>query len=432
MIAKLYLFVGISRIYFRVFRRYGFEGLRKFYKIYDLNFPSEMSLKFRDLLISSLGQDKDKRHHVAVTDNFFNYDGLSMKAIAFYLPQFHVVKENEDWWGGGFTEWTNVTKALPQYAGHYQPHLPGDLGFYDLEIPYKLRNQVELAKKYGLYGFCFHYYYFSGRKILETPINNLLKEKAIDFPFCICWANESWTRRWDGSETDVLLQQVYSEDNDLGFIKDIEVYLRDDRYIRFSGKPIIVVYKVSDLPDPKKTVLRWREYCRDVGIGEIHLIAALSFNIKSPLSYGFDAGVEFPPHNIFSTRVSNKSLRLFNKDFSGAVHSYEALVASELAFKNYDFPCYRTAFPSWDNEARKTGKGLSFFGANPESFMRWLIGIMGYAKKMKESSVTIEEAIFINAWNEWAEGAHLEPDRRFGYAYLDSLSKALSFHKILK
>ena len=341
-----------------------------------------------------------------------------VKAIAFYLPQFHPIAENDQWWGKGFTEWTNVSKATPQFVGHYQPRLPGELGFYDLRVPEIMKRQVELAKNYGIHGFCFHYYWFSGRKrLLERPLNQFLADRSLDFPFCVCWANENWTRRWDGSEAEILMEQRHEPQDDLEFIEDISPILKDRRYIRVNGRPLIIVYRVDILPDARKTADIWRKYCASRGIGEPWLVAAQSFGISDPRRYGFDAAVEFPPHN--SGKLGRLTdLEFLNADFQGRVHSYESYVEQEIDFSWPEYNLYKTIVPSWDNEARRPGRGTIFAGSSPALYEKWLESIR------QATDVNCAEydqkLVFINAWNEWAEGAHLEPDRRFGYAYLDA------------
>jgi len=342
---------------------------------------------------------------------------LRAKLIAFYLPQFHPCEENDAWWGKGFTEWTNVTSAKPQFVGHDQPQLPGDLGFYDLRLPDVIRQQVDLARQYGVFGFCFHYYWFAGRRLLERPLDLFLQDDGIDFPFCLCWANENWTRRWDGHDHEVLIAQEHTPENDLAFIRDLEPYLRDRRYIRMDGKPLVIVYRPSLLPDCAATLERWRQHCRAVGIGEIFLAMA-QFDVEDPRQYGFDAALEFPPHKLAAgLEPINTALDIVNPQYRGHVVHYQAIVDSAKTWPTPEFPLIRGVFPGWDNEARRQGCGYTFAFATPARYREWLEAAVDFAE---HHPVAGERLVMVNAWNEWAEGAHLEPDRRHGHAYLQA------------
>jgi len=372
--------------------------------------------------LSDLAVRKAASDYVALADKPAAMSAIDVRAIAFYLPQFHPIPENDEWWGRGFTEWTNVSKAVPQFVGHYQPRLPGELGFYDLRLAEVMQRQVELAKHYGLQGFCFHYYWFGGRRLLERPVEQFLANKDIDFPFCICWANENWSRRWDGMDQDLLMSQQHSPEDDIAFIAALEPLLRDPRYIRVDGRPLIVLYRPSILPDAVATQQRWRDYCREVGIGEIFL-AMVQFDVEDPRVFGFDVAIEFPPHKLArGLEPINDQLEIINPDYAGCVIDYGSVIERAREHQASGFDMIRGVFPSWDNEARKPGRGYTFANATPQRYREWFDLAIDYARK---HPVAGESLVFINAWNEWAEGAYLEPDRRFGYAYLQQTKEAL-------
>lgn len=346
------------------------------------------------------------------------------KIIAFYLPQFHPIPENDKWWGEGFTEWTNVTKASPLFPGHYQPRLPGPMGFYDLRVPEVLAKQAEMAKKFGVHGFCFHHYYFAGKRLLEKPVDNLLAHPEIDMPFMLCWANENWTRRWDGLEEDILISQAHSPEDDIRFIKDIARYFEDSRYIRVDGKPAFILYKAIQLPDAQATLARWREYWqREKGEG-LYIIMAQTFGEMDPLKYGFDAAVEFPPHAPYDAEggeIITSQIQGLGADFSGLVMEYDSMLRVKLP-EDANYQVYRTVFPSWDCTARKGARAQLFYGDTPASYAKWLTKGMEHAVGQFAADHSF---CFVNAWNEWAEGACLEPDKRFGYRYLNATARAL-------
>ncbi len=344
------------------------------------------------------------------------------RLIAFYLPQYHAIPENDAWWGKGFTEWTNVRPAQPMFPGHYQPHEPLDLGYYDLTDIETQKRQIELAKLYGIGGFCFYWYWFAGKRLLEKPVETWLNNPDLDFPFCICWANENWTRRWDGKDSEVLMGQNHTPEDDLAFIAELGPYLRDPRYIRIDGKPLVLVYRPSLLPDPAATAGRWRKWCRDNGIGEIYLAYTQSFELADPKSYDFDAAIEFPPNNA-SPRVLTDRIQGLDPEFNGIVYDWNSYVDRSRDYPQPDYRLIRSVCPAWDNTARRKKGGAIFLNNTPQEYATWLGNAM--TRTLADAPTVDERIIFCNAWNEWAEGAHLEPDTRFGYAWLETTRNAL-------
>jgi lipopolysaccharide biosynthesis protein len=341
--------------------------------------------------------------------------------VAFYLPQFHPIPENDEWWGKGFTEWTNVTRAVPLFDGHHQPHLPADFGFYDLRLRETRHEQIAVARQYGIDAFCYHYYWFSGRRLLHQPLDDMLADPASDMPFCLCWANENWTRRWDAAEHEVLIAQRYRHEDDLSFIQGLERFFRDSRYLRINGAPLLVVYRPQQLPDPRRTADTWRRWCRDAGLGEIHLCAALTHGNHDYAQFGFDSGVEFPPNDPAVANISQEVP--FHAPHSGPVFRYEDVARLYLAGRSPSPNVFRGVFPSWDNTARTGDRSVIFLGSSPDNYEYWL----GEAIDRTVRDFPGERRlVFINAWNEWAEGCHLEPDRRFGRAYLEATLRAAS------
>jgi lipopolysaccharide biosynthesis protein len=343
------------------------------------------------------------------------------RLIAFYLPQYHPIPENDAWWGKGFTEWTNVARAKPLFKDHHQPQIPADLGFYDLRLDEVRNAQAELASQYGISGFCYYYYWFNGRRLLERPLDALLQTKELDFPFCICWANESWSRRWDGSEQELLMEQVHTPDSDKRFIEDVIPILKDSRYIRVGGAPLLLVYRISLLPDPVSTTECWRKACADAGLNKIHIAAVRSFGIEDPRIFGCDSAVEFPPHGVSAAEIS-KSVEDLDPSFEGKIYDYRDLIAGDQMRPRPEYPVFPCVMPAWDNTARRGLRGHIFHHATPEAYEIWLRSALGRAAK---DPVCDEEIVFINAWNEWAEGTHLEPDKKWGHANLEATRRAL-------
>ncbi len=345
---------------------------------------------------------------------------LPATLVAFYLPQFHPITENDAWWGRGFTEWCNVTRALPQFEGHVQPRLSADLGFYDLRQPDVMREQMRLAREHGIGAFCSYFYWFAGKTLLETPMQQWLADPTLDLPLCLCWANENWSRRWDGRAQDILIGQKHSAEDDLAFIAHIARYLADSRYVRVEGKPLLLVYRPGLLPDARATTQRWRTWCREHGIGEIQLAYVQSFDRVDPRDIGFDAAVGFPPNNTTLAPITGRQ-RLLNPDYQGDVFDWRELAQQVIEQPDPPYPCYPCVNPGWDNEPRRSGSGRVFLHAAPRRYRDWLRHAIAVATRR----VPAQPLVFINAWNEWAEGAVLEPDTRLGHAWLRATREAL-------
>ncbi|NIJ80434.1 glycoside hydrolase family 99-like domain-containing protein [Xanthomonas cannabis] len=349
-------------------------------------------------------------------------DVLPASLIAFYLPQFHPIPENDAWWGRGFTEWRNVARTLPQFEGHQQPRLPADLGFYDLRNPHIMREQARLAQEYGLAAFCFYFYWFAGKTLLEMPIRQWHEDDSITLPFCLCWANEKWARRWDGRGDDILIDQAHDADDDIAFIAHVASYMRNPKYWRVEGRPLLLVYRPNLLPEPTQTTARWRTWCRDNGIGEIHLAYVQGFERPDPRDIGFDAAVEFPP-NMSTPPSITAAQRLLNPDFSGDVLDWRALASDIEQRPLREYTLYPGVNPGWDNEPRRCGKGRVYLHASPRRYRDWLSNTVHHRLANVPSA---HRLVFINAWNEWAEGAVLEPDMRLGHAWLEATRHAMT------
>jgi len=343
------------------------------------------------------------------------------KVLAFYLPQFHQVAENDAWHGEGFTEWTVVARSKPLFPGHRQPELPGELGFYDLRVPEIRYRQAQLAREHGLSGFLYYHYWFGGRRMLGRPFDEVMRSGQPDFPFALCWANESWYRRWQGSIDEMLMEQVFSEEDDIAHIRWLIPCFEDPRYIRIEGRPLLAVYRAQHLPDPCRTVEVWRSECERAGVAPPWLVMfETEEELSDPASRGFDASAEFLPHHLASL-VRSKPLKL-GVDRSHRVFEYEDVTAAYLNRPPVEwrrFPCVATG---WDNAPRRqTGEALILRGSTPEAYGRWL----AEAARRQKESYGGNGVVFVNAWNEWAEGAHLEPDEYWGRGYLESTREAL-------
>ncbi|WP_346796476.1 glycoside hydrolase family 99-like domain-containing protein [Halomonas sp. Bachu 37] len=395
------------------------EGIKRNY--HTRNFCTPKKNKKQLALIDKIKFDDINEGYTSYQES--DSHELAVKVIAFYLPQFHPFPENDAWWGKGFTEWTNVTKAQPNFEGHYQPHLPIHNGFYDLRIPEVMLEQAKLAKNYGVYGFNFYYYWFDGKVLMHKPFEILLKHKEIDIPFCITWANENWTRRWDGAENDILIGQNHCEEDSIKFIENLYKFFDDERYIRINNKPLLIIYRANIIPQMEETIKLWRSKAKEAGYDDLYIVCAQTFGLKSPDEFGFDAAMEFPPHTANSREISDTK-KINNKKYRGRIYDYEQVVENSIKTVEPDFKLFRTCMLSWDNTARKQDNSHIFSNFSLLRYKQWIsnIAINSYNNPKYRKD---EKIIFVNAWNEWAEGTHLEPDRKHGYGYLQTTYDAI-------
>lgn len=349
----------------------------------------------------------------------------SIKVLAYYLPQFHPTPENDAWHGKDFTEWTKVRAANPLFQGHYQQHAPHpDIGYYHLDSPQQLALQAQMMHQAGVHGMIFYHYWFSGRLILEAPAQMLLANPDIDMPFSFCWANENWTRRWDGNESEILLGQVYSPDDALEFIRYLIPFFKDERYIKIDGRPVLFIYRPSAIEHVDDYLRIWREECAFNDVLPPYVVATLTRGAVSAAHYGMDAAVERPLQDWTGGAVADIRSQL--KPYwplNGSVLDYSE-VADHYMHKEHakDGVLFRSLVPTWDNTARYGSEALALHGFTTPKFQEWLEHLIDYS--LRELEVD-RRFIVVNAWNEWAEGAHLEPDIRFGYGYLNSIGRAL-------
>lgn len=345
------------------------------------------------------------------------------RVLAFYLPQFHPIPRNDVWWGRGFTEWTNVTRAVPSFEGHYQPHLPSDLGFYDLRRVEVMDEQQRLASRYGIDGFVVYYYNFGAARILDQPMETLLRHPEVPFRFALCWANENWTRHWDGGERAMLLEQSYDAATLDSVAADLVRFAADPRALRVKGKPLVLIYRPLLVPDVAAVAARLRQRFAEAGEAAIHLVYVESMEALQrrmrPADIGFDACVEFPPQGVGEALL--RTVAPLKAGFDGSLYDYAGTARNAILRQTVDYLRYPAVVPSWDNTARQPLKGTTLVDAEPELFQ-------AYAEHKLEEMLNFTEGeerlLFVNAWNEWAEGAHLEPDRTYGHRWLTALRNA--------
>jgi lipopolysaccharide biosynthesis protein len=353
---------------------------------------------------------------------------LKVRSIAFYLPQYHPIPENDQWWGKGFTEWTNVTKSKPLFPRHYQPRIPADLGFYDLRLPEVRQAQADLAEAHGVHGFCYYHYWFNGSRLLERPFNDVLSSGEPDFPFCLCWANHSWSRGWLGEEKNVMLKQTYSLEDDLIHIRWLIKAFADPRYIQVKNRPLFLIYRPRDLPNPEKTIEIFRNECLRNGVPEPYLLGVDAhcpgFNFET---IGFDGTLVFEPQlgclpsfMNDEAKVSKfiRNLKLGIIDPKLKIYDYSEARHLMMSQKR-KFPTHPCIFVSWDGTPRREKNAIVIVNATPEKFES---GLLDMANSLLDRPHD-ERLLFINAWNEWAEGNYLEPDLRNGTQYLEAVRR---------
>lgn len=351
------------------------------------------------------------------------------RVIAIHLPQYYPFPENDEWWGKGFTEWRNVTKATPRFKGHYQPHLPADLGFYDLRLKESRLEQEKLAKEYRIDGFCYYHYWFNGHLIMEKPVEAKLADKDEDFPFMLCWANENWHRNWAGGYNVSLIEQHYSKDDDIEHFKYLLPFFKDERYIRVDGKPVFCVYRPALFPDFDETVNTWQNLAKNEGF-QLYICkfeAGTEWGRKF-MPKSADAAIEFQPINKEGwdrkySIISKITKKIIKKELFPSIFPYKEYVDFQIQKPPFtDYKRYPSVCPVWDNASRRIGQAFTCFkDVTPELFEKWFSHVYNsFIPFSKE-----ENFIFINAWNEWAEGCHLEPDLKYGRGFLESIKNVL-------
>lgn len=375
----------------------------------------------------------DKSDFINLSNNCYKFKEQDVKLISFYLPQFHDFEENIKWFGRGFTEWSNTSKAVPQFTGHYQPHIPIDVGYYNLNDNSIMRRQIELAKQYGIYGFSFYYYWFSGKKLMEKPLERFLQDKSLNMPFFLFWANEDWTMLWDnGKDREILHKQKLLKDDEQKFMKDILPYMKDDRYIKINNKPLLIIYNPHNYPFER--YIEFNKKIRQIAKGEgFDDLFIMTTTFRADCSscnsyqefiqkYNLDSLLEFFPQGILTREISCTRPKIMNKKFKGKCYDMHEFITHKKYLYDTDANLYKCAFPHWDNTPRKCYNGADIYQNTPKDYKIWLKDIISWTKSNHSKN---EQFVFINAWNEWAEGAHLEPDQKYGYAYLQATKEAL-------
>lgn len=350
------------------------------------------------------------------------------RTIALYLPQYHPIPENDEWWGPGFTEWTNVAKARPLFRGHQQPRIPADLGFYDLRLAETREQQALLAREAGIEGFCYYHYWFAGRRIIERPFNEVLASRQPDFPFCLCWANQTWSGIWHGLSNRVLIEQTYpGREDHIRHFNALLPAFTDSRYIRVDGKPLFVVFNPTDIPDPKRTTELWQELAIQAGLPGLFLVASIGDPDWEPALHGFDASVitRLPPKRRtwvpWSSPYQKIKGKLMDLMHQPTVHPYRSVIDRMVTPRIDQITSFPCVIPNWDNTPRSGAKGMVLDGSTPELYQQLLEkAVTRVADENPEHRI-----VFIKSWNEWAEGNYLEPDHQYGHQYLDATRRVL-------
>lgn len=343
------------------------------------------------------------------------------RLLAFYLPQFHPIPENDEWWGKGFTEWVNTTKAKPMFRGHYQPHIPADLGFYDLRVAETREEQAKMARAYGIEGFCYYHYWFGGKQVLERPFQEVVHSGKPDFPFCLCWANQTWSGVWHGEPSRVLIEQTYPGDDDhKAHFRALLPAFFEPRYFRVNGKPLFAIYMPMSLPDSCRVTDYWREMALEAGLPGLHLVGMSFDEGWEPAPYGFDAAstCRMPDRRPWISR--RRPIEWARRKYQEwaklpTIYSYEEVLDTLMPTRVEGYDDYPCIIHAWDNSPRSGKNGLVLHDSTPELFRR----ILRKAIKVRNDRPREEQVIFLKSWNEWAEGNHLEPDLRFGHGYLE-------------
>lgn len=353
-----------------------------------------------------------------------------VKPIAFYLPQFHPIRLNDEWWGPGFTEWTNVTQAKPLFDGHFQPRLPGAMGFYDLRCAEVMEEQASLARSYGIEAFCFYYYRFNSQRVLERPVDMFLNHPEIDISFLYCWANEPWTRAWDGRSDDTLLDQDYGDVAFEGLVLDLCRAMADPRYMRIGGKPAFLIYQLEQVPDAAQFVERLRTRLHDELQEDVTIGCVFSHGLRPEMMEWVDFTTQFPPHRFprdgrKRKLVDPETVNPYKPERADYFEAYSDISEAALGCARVFPRMFLGVTPDWDNSARRPREAHVVVGSTPELFQDWSQQAAQMTLEHAADGVVPDTVMFVNAWNEWAEGAMLEPSLEKGSAYLEAFQSGI-------